>query len=108
MLNGERTVTTPALFYHNNPLPPNTTLSLTATGRLDELDSVGRLSPSLIGFAFNNRLLFGGFAGEPQTTVGALNPLNDPAGENMTLLAPGCAPHAELSVSRTPEDPGRS
>jgi cytochrome c peroxidase len=86
VLNGERTVTTPALFYQNNPLPPNTTLSLTATGRLDELDSVGRLSPSLIGFAFNNRLLFGGFGGEPMTTSGALNPLNDPAGENMTLL----------------------
>jgi cytochrome c peroxidase len=86
VLNGERVVTTPALFYHNNPLPPNTTLSLTATGRLDELDSVGRQSPSLIGFAFNNRLLFGGFGGEPMTTIGALNPLNDPAGENMTLL----------------------
>jgi len=86
VLNGERTVTTPALFYHNNPLPANTTLSLTATGRLDQLDSVGRLSPSLVGFAFNNRLLFGGFGGEPQTTPGALNPLNDPAGENMTLL----------------------
>ena len=37
-------------------------------GRLDELDSVGRQSPSMIGFAFNNRLLFGGFGGEPQTT----------------------------------------
>lgn len=86
VLNGTRTVTTPALFYHNNPLPPNTTLSLTATGRLDQLDSVGRLSMGLIGFAFNNRLLFGGFGGEPQTTIGALNPLNDPAGENMTLL----------------------
>ena len=86
VLNGERTVTTPALFYHNNPLPPNTTLTIEASGRLDQLDSVGRLSPSMIGFAFNNRLLFGGFGGEPQATPGALNPLNDPAGENMTLL----------------------
>jgi hypothetical protein len=86
VLNGTRTITTPALFYHNNPLPPNTTLTIEASGRLDQLDSVGRLSPSLIGFAFNNRLLFGGFAGEPMTTPGALNPLNDPAGENMTLL----------------------
>ncbi len=86
VLNGERTVTTPALFYHNNPLPPDTTLTLEASGRLDQLDSVGRLSPSMVGFAFNNRLLFGGFGGEPQTTPGALNPLNDPAGENMTLL----------------------
>ncbi len=86
VLNGERTVTTPALFYHNNPLPPNTTLTIEASGRLDQLDSVGRLSPAMIGFAFNNRLLFGGFGGEPMTTIGALNPLNDPAGENMTLL----------------------
>lgn len=86
VLNGERVVTTPALFYHNNPLPPNTTLTIEASGRLDQLDSVGRLSPALVGFAFNNRLLFGGFGGEPQTTIGALNPLNDPAGENMTLL----------------------
>lgn len=85
-LNGERTVTTPALFYHNNPLPPDTTLTIEESGRLDQLDSVGRLSPSMVGFAFNNRLLFGGLGGEPQTTVGGLNPLNDPAGENMTLL----------------------
>jgi cytochrome c peroxidase len=84
-VNGQKVVTTPALFYHNNnPVPPN--FSLLMTGRLDELDSVGRQSPGLIGFAFNNRLLFGGFGGEPQTTPGALNPLNDPAGENMTLL----------------------
>jgi cytochrome c peroxidase len=85
-VNGEQNVTTPALFYHNNPPAQGTTLSLIKTGRLDELDSVGRQSPSLVGFAFNNRLLFGGFGGEPQTTPGALNPLNDPAGENMTLL----------------------
>jgi hypothetical protein len=85
-LNGQKTITTPALFYHNNPLPPNTTLTIEASGRLDQLDSVGRLSPSLIGFAFNNRLLFGGFGGEPQTTIGGLNPLNDPAQENLTLL----------------------
>ncbi len=86
VLNGQKTITTPALFYHNNPLPPNTTLTLEASGRLDQLDSVGRLSPSMVGFAFNNRLLFGGFGGEPQTTIGALNPLNDPAQENLTLL----------------------
>ena len=80
-INGQRVVTTPANFYHQPP--PN---ALLATGRLDELDSVGRLSMSVIGFAFNNRLLFGGFGGEPSTTIGALNPFNDPAGENMTLL----------------------
>jgi hypothetical protein len=85
-VNGEQVVTTPALFYHNDPPPLGTTVSLLKTGRLDELDSVGRQSPSMIGFAFNNRLLFGGLGGEPQTTIGGLNPLNDPAGENMTLL----------------------
>ena len=78
---GQRVVTTPAAFRHE-PMPS----ALLATGRLDELDSVGRMSMSVIGFAFNNRLLFGGFAGEPETTIGALNPFNDPAGENITLL----------------------
>lgn len=85
-VNGQMVVTTPALFYHNNPPAAGTTVSLIKTGRLDQLDSVGRQSPSMIGFAFNNRLLFGGLGGEPQTTSGGLNPLNDPAGENMTLL----------------------
>ena len=41
--------------------------SAVSTGRLDALDSVGRMSPSIVGFAFNNRLLLGGFAGEPDT-----------------------------------------
>jgi hypothetical protein len=85
-VNGQPVVTTPALFYHNNPPAQGTTLSLLRTGRLDQLDSVGRQSPSMVGFAFNNRLLFGGLGGEPATTSGGLNPLNDPAGENMTLL----------------------
>jgi cytochrome c peroxidase len=79
--SGQRVVTTPALFYHD-PQPK----ALLATGRLDQLDSVGRQAPSMIGFAFNNRLLFGGIGGEVQSTPGSLNPLNDPAGENMTLL----------------------
>ena len=79
--SGQRVVTSPALFYHD-PQPT----ALLATGRLDQLDSVGRQAPSLIGFAFNNRLLFGGIGGEVQSTPGSLNPLNDPAGENMTLL----------------------
>lgn len=60
--------------------------ALLATGRLDQLDSVGRQSPSMVGFAFNNRLLFGGFAGESNSLPGGLNPLNDPAQENLTLL----------------------
>jgi Di-haem cytochrome c peroxidase len=91
LFNGERVVTTPALFYQNLGAPD---LSILASGRLDELDSVGRLSPSMIGFAFNNRLLFGGFGGEPSTTPGALQPssilldppFEDPAQENLTFL----------------------
>jgi hypothetical protein len=79
--NGQRVVTTPALFYHQ-PQPK----ALLATGRLDQLDSVGRQAPGVIGFAFNNRLLFGGIGGEVPSTPGSLNPFNDPAGENMTLL----------------------
>lgn len=79
--NGQRVVTTPALFYHS-PQPQ----ALIATGRLDQLDSVGRQAPSMVGFAFNNRLLFGGIGGELPSVPGSLNPFNDPAGENMTLL----------------------
>ena len=64
------------------PLPD----ALIRTGRLDALDSVGRQSPGMIGFAFNNRLLLGGFAGEPDSERGGLNPFGDPAQENLTLL----------------------
>lgn len=81
LIGGQRVVTTPANFYHQPP--PQ---ALLETGRLDELDSVGRQAMSVIGFAFNNRLLFGGIGGEPPATPGSLNPFNDPAGENMTLL----------------------
>lgn len=91
MLSGQRIVTTPALFYHNIGAP---TLSILQTGRLDQIDSVARLSPSMIGFAFNNRLLFGGFGGEPAATIGSLQPtslllnppFDDPAQENITFL----------------------
>ena len=83
--HGSRVVTTPAYYYHfTNPNDPQQTLD--ATGRLDQLDSVGRMSPGMVGFAFNNRLLLGGFAGEPQSTPGSLNPFGDPAQENLTLL----------------------
>lgn len=83
--NGTLMVTTPAYYYHlSNPNDP--TQTLTATGRLDQIDSVARMSMALVGFAFNNRLLFGGFAGEPQSTPGSLNPFSDPAQENLTLL----------------------
>jgi cytochrome c peroxidase len=78
---GQPVVTLPAPFYHTPP--PN---ALLATGRLDQLDSVGRESPALVGFAFNNRLLLGGFAGEPPSAPNSLNPFNDPAQENLTLL----------------------
>jgi cytochrome c peroxidase len=93
--HGTDVITTPAYFYHY-PNPPGTlnpqqasmdpNLQLLATGRLDQLDSVARMSPSMVGFAFNNRLLLGGFAGEPQSTPGSLNPFSDPAQENLTLL----------------------
>ncbi len=59
---------------------------LLATGRLDAVDSVSRMAPSVIGFAYNNRLLLDGFAGEPDETDGGLNPFGHPAQENLTLL----------------------
>jgi hypothetical protein len=59
---------------------------LLRTGRLDAVDSVGRNAPSVIGFAFNNRLLLGGVAGEPDSAPGGLNPMGTMAGENLTLL----------------------
>ncbi|NOT30415.1 MAG: hypothetical protein HOP15_08200 [Planctomycetes bacterium] len=59
---------------------------LLRTGRLDALDSVGRSAPSVIGAAFNTRLLLDGFAGEPDETRGGLNPLHHPAQENVALL----------------------
>jgi cytochrome c peroxidase len=59
---------------------------LLRTGRLDAVDSVARNAPSVIGFGFNNRMLMGGFAGEPDSAPGGLNPFNATAGENLTLL----------------------
>ena len=59
---------------------------LLATGRLDGLDSVSRMAPSVVGFAYNNRLLLDGFAGEADESDGGLNPLGHPAQENLTLL----------------------
>lgn len=78
---GHIEVTTPAR-GRKLPLPD----ALLRTGRLDALDSVARQSPGMIGFAFNNRLLLGGFAGEPDSAPGGLNPFEDPAQENLTLL----------------------
>ncbi len=42
--------------------------------------------PSVIGAAFNNRLLMGGLAGEPDSSPGGLNPFGHPAQENVALL----------------------
>jgi cytochrome c peroxidase len=82
--NGARAkvvVADPSKFYHTPP-----PAFLLETGRMDELDSVGRESPSMVGAGFNNRLLLGGFAGEPTSAPGSLNPFGDPAQENLTLL----------------------
>jgi len=59
---------------------------LLRTGRLDALDSVSRNAPSVIGAAFNNRLLLGGFAGEPDDSPGGLNPFGFEAQESVALL----------------------
>lgn len=77
----EFTVGSPA---RGRKLPPPG--RLLRTGRLDALDSVGRNSPSVIGAAFNNRLLLGGFAGEPDSAPGGLNPFGFAAVESVALL----------------------
>jgi cytochrome c peroxidase len=59
---------------------------LLRTGRLDALDSVARNAPTPLGAAFNNRLLQGGFAGEPDASPGGLNPFGHSAQENVALL----------------------
>jgi len=59
---------------------------LLRTGRLDALDSVARNAPSVLGAAFNNRLLMGGFAGEPDSAPGGLNPFGFEAQESVALL----------------------
>ncbi len=55
---------------------------LIASGTADAVDSVGRNAPTMIGFAFNNRLLQGGLAGDPSPF--GINPTGKPAGENLT------------------------
>jgi cytochrome c peroxidase len=71
----------PGRFEH---LPPPGLLL--ETGRLDALDSVGRNTPNMVGVAFNNRLLLGGFAGELNALPGALNQNNFPAQESVAQL----------------------
>jgi cytochrome c peroxidase len=99
--NGASHVTTPAFFYlfpeNGQSFPAD--LALIASGRLDQVDSVARQSPSTLGFAFNNRLLFGGIGGQPHDQPGALQPsyllnngvtntggIDDPAQENLNFL----------------------
>ncbi|MBI4169649.1 MAG: hypothetical protein HY510_06905, partial [Acidobacteria bacterium] len=66
------------------------------SGRFDAVDSVARLSPTMIGFAFNTRLLGGGVAGEPDGPGKAnKNPDGLPAGENLAMLAFGAHRMAE-------------
>lgn len=77
----ERAVGSPA---RGNKLPDPG--ELIGTGRLDALDSVSRNAPTIIGSAFNNRLLLGGFAGEPDEAPGGLNPFDFVAQESLTLL----------------------
>jgi cytochrome c peroxidase len=90
LADGTIEVNTPARF--RRPLVGDPTdnrpavIQLLATGRLDALDSVARNPLSVIGAAFNNRLLFGGLAGEPDETHGALNPFHQAAQENVALL----------------------
>ncbi len=61
------------------------------SGKFDQVDSVPRLSPSMVGFAFNNRLLLGGNAGEPfdpsNPAKANKNPDDLPAGENLAQIA---------------------
>jgi cytochrome c peroxidase len=65
--------------------------NLILEGHFDEVDSVPRLSPTMVGFAFNNRLLGGGAAGEPYDPANPAklnkNPNNFPAGENLAQIA---------------------
>ena len=43
-------------------------------------------APAVLGAGFNNRLLLGGFAGEPDSSPGGLNPFDFPAPESVALL----------------------
>lgn len=53
------------------------------SGRADAVDSVARNVPDLIGFAFNNRLLQGGLAGDPAPFPIGVNPDGLPVGEDL-------------------------
>jgi len=59
--------------------------TIVQSGMFDAVDSVPRLTPGLVGYAFNNRLLLGGLAGNP----GEDNPNDVTAGNNLTELTIG-------------------
>lgn len=78
---GERTIGLPTLEF-KLPYPG----PQIASGRFDAVDSVSRNAPSVLGAAFNNRLLWGGLAGESNDSFRGLNPFDHPAQENLALL----------------------
>ena len=57
--------------------------NITINGQADAIDAVQRLVPSMIGFAFNNRLLSFGIAGEPGSPE---NPDDLPAQESLAQI----------------------
>ena len=64
--------------------------NVVVSGRFDMVDAPGRLAPSVVGFAFNNRLLWDGAAGEPfdesDPSKANENPENLPTGENLAQV----------------------
>ncbi|HQR36873.1 MAG TPA: cytochrome c peroxidase [Blastocatellia bacterium] len=71
-------------------------------GRFDAVDSVPRLSPSMIGFGFNTRLLLNGKAGEPESVD---NPHHLPAAENLCEIAFNVHRMLETQQSAIQESP---
>lgn len=64
--------------------------NLLMSGRFDALDGPGRVAPSTIGFAMNNRLFWSGPAGEPYDPADPnkvnINPDDLPAGESAVMF----------------------
>ncbi len=70
--------------FPSNGLTPATDIdTLLESGRADAVDSVARNVPSLVGFAFNNRLLQGGLAGDSAAFPIGVNPDGLPTGEDL-------------------------
>lgn len=71
--------------FPSDGLTPATDLDrLVLSGRADAVDSVPRNVPTLVGFAFSNRLLLGGLTGDPAPFPIGVNPDGLPAGENLS------------------------